>query len=105
MPATGEGMTGSLNPGLPTAGHTGTDERTAPSPANPGETDSDLLRRPHRPPNGAGLKALRPLTRSRSARAPTPTPTSARLHGRDEAQTPVTDTLDFQCSLRNDPQG
>jgi hypothetical protein len=43
-----------------------------------------------------------PLTRSRSARALTPTPTSARLPGREEAQTPLTDTLDSPRSFRDD---
>lgn len=35
MPRTGEGMTGSLSPGLPTAGPTGTDERNVPAPHTP----------------------------------------------------------------------
>ncbi len=47
-------------------------------------------------------RPLRPLTRSRSARAMTPTPTSARLHGREEAQPPVADALDARRSFRDD---
>jgi hypothetical protein len=69
MPPAGEGMTGSLTLGLPTAGHTGTDELNAPTLHTPRGVTSSLLRLPHRLPNGAGLKALRPL-RGRAPREP-----------------------------------
>jgi hypothetical protein len=89
---------------LPTAGHTGIDERTAPIPANHREPDSIFFAAHIARRTGAGTKALQPLTRSRSARALPPTPLRHAHPGREEAQTPLTDVLDAMKELGVGPR-
>src|SRR4249919_2283281 len=83
---------------------TGTDERTHPHPAATREPPSDPLRAEHPRRPGAGPKALRPLTRSRSARALTPTPRRHASNDAERPETPVKDTLDAMKELRVGPR-
>jgi hypothetical protein len=84
---------------------TGTDERTAHSNHTHAGADwifsaAHIVGR-----TAPASRPLRPLTRSRSARALTPTPTPACPPGREEAPTPVTNPLDSPRSFRNDKLG
>jgi len=98
MPAPAKEWPAASPRALPTAGHTSTDARTAHHSTGPSGVRLDLLRLPHRLPNGAGLKALRPL-RDRAPREPWRR--RLRRHvclDAKKPQPPLTDTLAFRHS-------
>ena len=59
MPARAKGPPAASHRACPPRGLTGADERHAPTPEHPGD-NHDLPRHPHRLPDDADLKALRP---------------------------------------------